>query len=97
MWPRRTRVVYPLQCRLGVYVVIPIRRLLPAYAEPESADRLGFRFWCCSGMRLLAWVIGWINVSYREWPLTVNLNDGRSACPTVVVHFGRCFAESPRR
>src|SRR3981189_1395212 len=48
-------------------------------------------------MLLLARVIGWINVSYREWSLPLNLNDGRSACPTVVVHFGRCFAESARR
>jgi len=60
-------------------------------------DRLGLRFWCHSRMLLLARVIGWINVSYREWPWTLDLNDGRSARPTVVVHFGRCFAESARR
>jgi hypothetical protein len=60
-------------------------------------DRLGFRFLCYSRMLLLTRVIGWINVSYLEWPLTVNLNDGRTACPTVVVHFGRCFGVSARR
>jgi hypothetical protein len=46
---------------------------------------------------LLARVIGWINVSYPEWPLRLNLNDGGTAYPTVVVHFGRCFDVSARR
>src|ERR1700722_3599323 len=67
-------------------------------AEPEPASTgSGFRFWCYSRMLLLARVIGWINVSYREWPLTVKLNDRRTAYPTVVVHFGRGFGVSPRR
>jgi hypothetical protein len=71
---------------------------LPSFLlNPSQLRRLGFCFLCYSGMLLLARVIGWINVSYREWPPALNLNDGRSACPTVMVHFGRCFAESARR
>ena len=61
-------------------------------AEPESASTgSGFAFCAIQRMLLFTRVIGWINVRYPEWPLTVKLNDGRTACPTVVVHFGRCF------
>ena len=67
-------------------------------AEPESASTdSGFAL-CGYSRRLhLARVIGWINVSYPEWPLRLNLNDGGTAYPTVVVHFGRCFDVSARR
>jgi len=67
-------------------------------AEPESAST-GSGFALCGYSRRLhlARVIGWINVSYPEWPLRLNLNDGGTAYPTVVVHFGRCFDISARR
>jgi hypothetical protein len=61
-----------------------------------GSDRFGFHL-CYRRMLLLTRVIGRINVSYPEWPLTMKLNDGRTACPTVVVHFGRCFGVSARR
>jgi hypothetical protein len=67
-------------------------------AEPESAST-GSGFALCANPRRLhlARVIGWINVSYPEWPLRLNLNDRGTAYPTVVVHFGRCFDVSAGR
>jgi hypothetical protein len=79
--------VLALTTRLNLLACSIGRRLLAAK---------DFRF-CAFKNLLLTRVIGWINVSYPEWPLTVNLNDGRTACPTVVVHFGRGCGVSARR
>src|SRR3954447_24569899 len=51
----------------------------------------------CSGTLLFTRVICWIDVSYPERTLSLNLNDRGTAYPTVMIHLGRCLGVSPRR
>jgi hypothetical protein len=46
---------------------------------------------------LLTWVVGWINIRYCKRPLTVDLDNGRTACPSKMIHFRWGFAVSARR
>jgi putative ABC transport system substrate-binding protein len=80
------------QLNSRAHVRPPPFELNPSRRRPAQVS-----LFCASRMLLLTRVIGRIYVSYPEWPLTVNLNDGRTACPTVVVHFGRRVGVSARR